>query len=153
MNLKNEPGKKGRVLYMIVILDTNFLFALRSKKDKYHERAYEILDIFEKESSLYFTNYLTMNETLTLAIKRSHGNISFLEKYIELFIGADSFFQVMQITAQDIDKIVEICKNFINSKRLLSFTDASLIYLYQELKADWIASFDGHFDTILNRKY
>ena len=138
---------------MIVILDTNFLFALRAKKDKYHERAYEILEDFEKESPLYFTNYLTMNETLTLAIKRSHGNISLVEKYKELFIGADNFFQVMQITSQDIEKIVEICKSYINSKRLLSFTDASLIHLYQVLKADWILSFDGHFDTILNRKF
>jgi len=138
---------------MIVILDTNFLFALRSTKDKYHERVYEILESFEKESPLYFTNYLTMNETITLAIKRSRGNVSFLEIYKELFIGADNFFQVMQITAQDIKKIVNVCKTYINSKRLLSFTDASLIYLYQELKADWIASFDSHFDTILNRKY
>jgi predicted nucleic acid-binding protein len=138
---------------MIVILDTNFLFALRSKKDKYHERTYEILEDLEKESPLYFTNYQTMNETLTLAIKRSNGNISFVEKYKELFIGVDNFFQVVQITAQDIMKIIDICKSYINSKRLLSFTDASLIYLYQELKADWILSFDGHFDTVLNRKF
>ncbi|MCK4380538.1 MAG: hypothetical protein KAW51_05310, partial [Candidatus Lokiarchaeota archaeon] len=77
---------------MIIILDTSFLFALKSKKDQYHKRAYEILNEFEGEKTKYFTNYFIMNETLTLAISRSHGNISFLEKYIALFFENDNFF-------------------------------------------------------------
>ena len=138
---------------MIIILDTSFLFALRSKKDQYHERAYEILNKFEEENPKYFTNYSIMNETLTLAIYRSHGNISFLEKYITLFFGNDNFFQVIQDTPQEFIKIVEICKKYVTSKRLLSFTDASIIYLYQKFNADYVVSFDSHFDNILNRKF
>ena len=138
---------------MIIILDTSFLFALKSKKDQYHKRAYEILNEFEGEKTKYFTNYFIMNETLTLAISRSHGNISFLEKYIALFFENDNFFQVLQNTPQEFKKIVEICKKYITSKRLLSFSDASLIYLYQKLNANYIVSFDSHFDNILNRKF
>lgn len=138
---------------MIIILDTSFLFALKSKKDQYHKRVYEILNEFEGEKTKYFTNYLIMNETLTLAISRSHGNISFLEKYIALFFENDNFFQVLQNTPQEFKKIVEICKKYITSKRLLSFSDASLIYLYQKLNANCIVSFDSHFDNILNRKF
>jgi len=138
---------------VIIILDTNFLFALKSKKDQYHERAYEIFNEFEEENPKYFTNYFIMNETLTLAIVRSHGNISFLGKYITLFFGNDNFFQVFQNTPQEFPKIVEVCKKYITSKRLLSFTDASLIYLYQKFNADYILSFDSHFDNILNRKF
>lgn len=138
---------------MIIILDTSFLFALKSKKDQYHKRAYEILNEFEGEKTKYFTNYFIMNETLTLAISRSHGNISFLEKYIALFFENDNFFQVLQNTPQEFKKIVEICKKYITSKRLLSFSDASLIYLYQKLNANCIVSFDSHFDNILNRKF
>jgi len=138
---------------VIIILDTSFLFALRSKKDQYHKRAYEILNEFEEKNPKYFINYSIMNETLTLAINRSHGNISFLEKYITLFFGNDNFFQVFQNTPQEFPKIVEVCKKYITSKRLLSFTDASLIYLYQKFNADYILSFDSHFDNILNRKF
>ena len=138
---------------MIIILDTSFLFALKSKKDQYHKRAYEILNEFEGEKTKYFTNYFIMNETLTLAISRSHGNISFLEKYIALFFENDNFFLVLQNTPQEFKKIVEICKKYITSKRLLSFSDASLIYLYQKLNANYIVSFDNHFDNILNRKF
>jgi len=138
---------------VIIILDTSFLFALKSKKDQYHKRAYEILNEFEGEKTKYFTNYFIMNETLTLAISRSHGNISFLEKYIALFFENDNFFQVLQNAPQEFKKIVEICKKYITSKRLLSFSDASLIYLYQKLNANCIVSFDSHFDNILNRKF
>ncbi|MBA7507495.1 hypothetical protein ES706_06214 [subsurface metagenome] len=138
---------------MIIILDTSFLFALRSKKDQYNERAYEIFNEFEEENPKYFTNYSIMNETLTLAINRSHENISFLEKYIALFFGNDNFFQVIQNTPQEFPEIVEVCKKYGTSKRLLSFTDASLIYLYQKFNADYVVSFDSHFDNILNRKF
>jgi len=138
---------------VIIILDTSFLFALRSKKDQYHKRAYEILNEFEEKNPKYFINYSIMNETLTLAINRSHGNISFLEKYITLFFGNDNFFQVFQNTPQEFPKIVEVCKKYITSKRLISFTDASLIYLYQKFNADYVLSFDSHFDNILNRKF
>ena len=138
---------------MIIILDTSFLFALKSKKDQYHKRAYEILNEFEGEKTKYFTNYFIMNETLTLAISRSQGNISFFEKYIALFFENDNFFQVLQNAPQEFKKIIEICKKYITSKRLLSFSDASLIYLYQKLNANYIVSFDSHFDNILNRKF
>ncbi len=138
---------------MIIILDTSFLFALKSKKDQYHKRAYEILNEFEGEKTKYFTNYFIMNETLTLAISRSHGNIAFLEKYNALFFENDNFFQVLQNTPQEFKKIVEICKKYITSKKLLSFSDASLIYLYQKFNANYIVSFDNHFDNILNRKF
>ena len=138
---------------MIIILDTGFLFALNSKKDQHHTRAYEIFDKINKQNTKYFTNYAIMDETLTLATKRSHGNINFLNSYVALFLGKDNFFNIVQFGAQDFAEIVEIYKNYITPKRLLSFTDASLIYLFQKLKADYIISFDSHFDNILDRKY
>lgn len=136
---------------MIIILDTNFLFALKSRKDKYYQRAYELFT--EKKNTKYFTNYFILNETFTLAINRSRGNLSFLEQYISLFFGKDNFFQVIQNTPQDFVDIIEICNKYITPKSLLSFADASLIYLYQKINADYLISFDGHFDHILTRKF
>ena len=138
---------------MIIILDTNFLFALKSKKDQYHQRAYEILTEIQKENVKYFTNDFILNETFTLAINRSHGNLSFLEHYISLFYGKDNFFQVIQTIPKEFLNIIEICKKFITPKRLLSFADASLIYLYQKINADYLISFDSHFDNLLTRKF
>ncbi|MBY8980175.1 MAG: type II toxin-antitoxin system VapC family toxin [Candidatus Lokiarchaeota archaeon] len=138
---------------MIIILDTNFLFALKSKKDKYHERAYELFTEIKKNNTKYFTNYFILNETFTLAINRSRGNLSFLEHYISLFFGKDNFFQLIQNTPQEFVDIIEICKKYIAPKSLLSFADASLIYLYQKINADYLISFDSHFDHILTRKF
>ena len=138
---------------MIIILDTNFLFALKSKKDKYHQRAYELFTEIQKKNTKYFTNYFILNETFTLAINRSRGNLSFLEQYINLFFGKDNFFQVIQNTPQEFVNIIEICKKYVTPKRLLSFVDASLIYLYQKINADNLISFDSHFDNILTRKF
>ena len=138
---------------MIIILDTNFLFALKSKKDQYHQRAYEILTEIQKENVKYFTNDFILNETFTLAINRSHGNLSFLEHYISLFYGKDNFFQVIQTIPKEFLNIIEICQKFITPKRLLSFADASLIYLYQKINADYLISFDSHFDNLLTRKF
>ncbi|MBY9012069.1 MAG: type II toxin-antitoxin system VapC family toxin [Candidatus Lokiarchaeota archaeon] len=138
---------------MIIILDTNFLFALKSRKDQYHQRAYELLNEIQKENSKYFTNNFILNETFTLAIYRSRGNLSFLEQYINLFFGKDNFFQVIQSTQDEFVNIIEICKKYVTPKRLLSFADASLIYLYQKINADYLLSFDNHFDNILTRKF
>lgn len=138
---------------MIIILDTNFLFALKSRKDQFHQRAYELLTEIQKEKTKYFTNYFILNETFTLAINRSRGNLSFLEQYISLFFGKDNFFQLIQITPQEFVNITEICKKYVTPKRLLSFADGSLIYLYQKMNADYLISFDSHFDNILTRKF
>jgi len=138
---------------VIIILDTSFLFALKSRKDKYYQRAYELLTEIQKKHTKYFTNYFIMNETFTLAINRSRGNLPFLEHYISLFFGKDNFFQLIQNTPQEFVNIIEICKKYITPKSLLSFADASLIYLYQKINADYLISFDGHFDHILTRKF
>jgi len=138
---------------VIIILDTNFLFALKSRKDQYHKRVYELLTEIQKENTKFFTNYFILNETFTLAVNRSRGNLSFLEHYISLFFGEDNFFQVIQNTPQEFLNIVEICKKYVTPKRLLSFADASLIYLYQKMNADYLISFDSHFDNILTRKF
>ena len=79
--------------------------------------------------------------------------VVFILIYIALFIGKDNFFNIVQFGAQEFAEIVEIYKKYITPKRLLSFTDASLIYLFQKLNADYIISFDSHFDNSLDRKY
>ena len=81
---------------------------------------------------------------------------------VELHLGDDSqllegvaLFEPYLIISPFLTRKIpsEIYKKYITPKRLLSFTDATLIYLFQKLKADYIISFDSHFDNILDRKY
>ena len=137
---------------MTIILDSSFLYALKAEKDKYSERALEILlDLNEKE--LLLTNYLTLNETITLAVARTNANTSFMEKIFEIIWGQENFFKIIQLTPHDFREVFEVLRKYATPKRLLSFVDASLIFLNKKVNAKAILSFDSHFDGIISRLY
>lgn len=138
---------------MVTIVDSNFLFALKSVKDKYYERALEIMAQINEDSGQVLTNYLVIDETFTLAVSRTNADLTLLEKIYELTWGQDRFFNIVQLRPEDYRDIYSILKKYCTPKRLLSYVDASLIYLYQKGKANTIISFDSHFDGILNRLY
>jgi len=138
---------------MSAILDSNFLFALRSERDKNFQRAYEINSKIEQEKKKCMTSLFVANEVFNLSIFRTRGNVSNLEKYVSLFFGNDNFFKIYHFSEQELILISDILRKYLTPKRLLSFTDASLIYLYQKFNADYIVSFDRHFDHILNRDF
>ncbi len=58
-----------------------------------------------------------------------------------------------QFTLNEYQKIFDILRKYSAPKRLLSFVDASLIYLYQKVNATYILSFDSHFDQITSRLF
>ena len=137
---------------MTIIIDSSFLYALKAEKDKYSERALEILlDLNEKE--LLLTNYLTLNETITLAAVRSNANTSFMEKIFEIIWGQENFFKIIQLTAHDYREVFEVLRKYTTPKKILSFVDASLIFLNKKVNASAILSFDSHFDGIISRFY
>jgi len=135
---------------MTIIIDSNFLFSLKAEKDKYSERASEIL-LGLNEKELFLTNYLVLNETLTLAITRSRANKSFIDKIQELIWGQENFFQIIQLTPRDYKEVFEVLQKYTTPKKLLSFVDASLIFLNKKVNARAILSFDSHFDGIISR--
>ncbi|MBD3194416.1 MAG: PIN domain-containing protein [Candidatus Lokiarchaeota archaeon] len=138
----------------LILLDTGFLFALKSEKDKRHIRANQILDLLlEKYNEPKLIPYLILNETITLAISRYNGNMDYVKNYYSLFWGDECFFKIIKIEQEAYQQIYKILEKYCNKKRKLSFTDASLIYLYKELHAKYIVSFDGHFDNIVNRVF
>ena len=138
----------------MIILDTNFIFALKAKNDKNYIRANEILEnLFEKYSDIKITSYSVLTETFTLAVSRYYGNIRYLNNYYDLFWGSENFFKIINVENNEYKKIYQILEKYCTQKRQLSFVDASLIYLYKKHKAKHIISFDSHFDNILNRLY
>lgn len=134
-----------------IVLDSNFLFALTFKKDKNFERAYEIFSELKEAKVNLITNNLVLEETFTLVVARFNGNSFYLEELSNIFWGDDNFFLIHYLTQEDYKSVFETLKKYVSSKRLLSFVDASLIYLYQKYNAEKILSFDSHFDNILSR--
>ena len=135
------------------IIDSNFLFALKNKHDKYHEKAINILnDIFDPKN-VFFTNYLVINEIINLTIARTRGNQESLKVLQECIWGDENFFHIIQLEPLEYNHIYEILLKYCNSKILLSFVDASLIYLFKKYKMDFLLSFDSHFDNIVKRIY
>ncbi len=136
------------------LLDSNFIFALKAKKDKNYTRANVILDnLVEDRNHIITTPYSVLIETFTLVASRYHGNVDYLKEYHKLFWGSENFFKLVLIESNEYQEIYKIVEKFITPKKQLSFVDASLIYLYNKNNAEKIISFDSHFDNILNRWY
>lgn len=86
-------------------------------------------------------------------VARFNGNPFHLDKMHKLFWGDDNFFQIEYLMQDEYNTVFNDLKKYTTPKRLLSFVDASLIFLYQKYNAEKILSFDSHFDNILNRLY
>lgn len=139
---------------MTIVIDSNFLFALKAKRDRNHVRSLEILNDLEKNNKKSkITSYPVLNETITLAVSRYKANSNYLDEFYKLFWGEDRFFQLIQLIPSEYKDVFSILKKYCTPKRLLSFVDASLIYLYEKKNADYILSFDSHFDHITNRLF
>ena len=139
---------------MTVIIDSNYLFALKSKRDKNHKRSLELMNkLKEHFNKPIITNYLAISELLTLVNSRFKGNPYYLDEYFKLIWGDDNFFKIIQLLPEHHKESYEILKKYANPKRLLSFVDASLIFLTTNLKAKALLSFDNHFDGIISRLY
>ena len=137
---------------MTIIIDSNYLFALKSKKDRNHKRAFELFKELKKDSiKPLITNNLVLSEIFTLTISRYKGNIYYLDNIYELIWGQENFFKIIQVTSEEYKDIYKILKKYTTPKRFLSFVDASLLLLHKKFNAKAILSFDNHFDGIISR--
>ena len=137
---------------MGTLLDTGFLYGLKDENDPHHERAVELLSTLQwRELSPIITSSLVINETYTLLMYRSKGNKALVNKLDELCWGDECFFRIVNIPTSEFQKIASIMTKYASPKKLLSFVDASLIFLAQNKGYDQVISFDGHFDGIIPR--
>ena len=118
---------------MTIIIDTNFLFALKAEKDKNRNRAIEILKEFSKKGEELITNYLVISEIFTLGVSRSFGDLTLITKIYDLTFGNENFLKIYSYSPDEYYKIYDILIKYCSPKRLLSFVDASLIYLMKKL--------------------
>lgn len=139
---------------MTILIDSSFLYAVKIKGDKNHRMAKKILLNLEwKKYGMILTNDLVVNESFTLTHLRTKGNLQAINAMSEFVWGKERFFTIYQIQIENYPKIVDVMVKFSNVSKneLLSFVDASLIFLAKEQTIQDIVSFDHHFDGILTR--
>ncbi len=139
---------------MTVLLDTGFLFAMQIKRDPYHKRASEVArEIDWKKGAPIITTDLAVNETFSLTVRRTKANPAAIHKIRDLFWGDDNFFTIYSIPLEEYPSIVSIIEKYANPNRLLSFVDASLIYLGEKFKNSTLVTFDSHYSGLFNTIY
>ncbi len=139
---------------MTILLDTGFLFAMQIKTDPFHMRASEVArEIDWQKGAPVITTDLVVNETFSLAVIRTKANTAAIQKIRALFWGDDNFFTIYSIPLEEYPSIVTIIEKFGNPSRLLSFVDASLIFLRDKFKNSTLVTFDGHYSGLFNTIY
>jgi len=136
---------------MKILLDTGFLFALEVKNDKYHERARELTKELNWDIHEYSTSSLVVNEIYTLMNARTRGNPEAIKNLGHLFWSNDCFFNIIYLDKKEYKEISNVMYKYTSSNKILSFVDASLIFLKDILVCNSIISFDNHFDGIFDR--
>ncbi|MBD3254137.1 MAG: PIN domain-containing protein [Candidatus Lokiarchaeota archaeon] len=135
---------------MGLLIDTNFIYALHRKNDKNHKAVKKIFksDIWNSNGPA-ITSSLVINETYTLAMYRTRFNKRLMNDLDLFFWSEDRFFGILFFSLEDYQETSNIMSKYSTPNRLLSFVDASLIYLGKLRKSDIIISFDSHFDDLL----
>jgi predicted nucleic acid-binding protein len=137
---------------MGIILDSGFLYSLKIKQDQRHSAALKIFkEIDWKSYGSIITTDLVVGEVYTLTNVRTRCNPNSIEKIVQLIWGSENFFTIYWLNLDDYKEIVNILKKYSNSDKLLSFVDASLIYLSHKFEFFNIVTFDSHFDGLLTR--
>jgi predicted nucleic acid-binding protein len=136
----------------MILLDSGFFFSIRVKNDTKHAIAKKILKGTNWASlGAIVTNNLVVNETYTLVNMRTKANLEIIGSLHSLFWGNDKFFQVIYHDDSESQDIEKILVKYSSIDRIISYVDASLIYLAGKFDEVSIISSDSHFDGIINR--
>ncbi len=133
-----------------ILLDTGFLHALRLKKDGHHVAAKKTFkDIDWAAHAPAFVPSTVVSETYTLTNFRTRGNHLARASLDVLFWGDDRFFTIVPVPQEDLQDIAQLLGKLTGPGRVLSFTDASLVFVARRYSITDIITFGSHFDGLL----
>ncbi len=133
-----------------ILLDTGFLHALRLKKDEHHALATGILEGFGWAAHApILVPSTVVAEVYTLTNFRTNGNRQAISSLDVLFWGDDRFFTIVPVPQEDLSAITQVMSKLTEPGRILSFTDASLIFIARKYSVEDIVTFDSHFNGLL----
>lgn len=118
----------------MIIVDTGFWLALIDHQDRYHQKAVNAMDFYQKETLI--TTCSVVTETSYLLFRRIHieASISFLKSYEK------GLFQVFQLKPSHTERIIELMIKY--STLPMDLADASLVILAEHLGHGRILSTD-----------
>ena len=138
--------------FMGILLDSGFIYALKDEDDNNHDLAEKILKELDwsKKYPVYVPIFI-INETYTLMVYRTKGNLKKISSLDDFFWGDEAFFKIIDFKPNEYTEVAKLIPKYVSQKKLLSFVDLSLIYMGIKLKIEEIISFDSHFDGIMYR--
>jgi predicted nucleic acid-binding protein len=123
----------------MIFIDANFIIAIASNIDQWHEKAVKLLPKAKKEKRV--TSELIVSEVITL-IGSLHGGKAAKNIY--------NYIKDNHLIYKDDGLFDEIIIDFLKYDGTLSFADSSAITIMRKLEIHEIFSFDSDFDKVDN---
>jgi len=139
---------------MSIFIDAGIFIAYANEKDKLHAQATGFIDdIIENKYGAAFTSNMVFDEAVTFALYKT-GDVKKAIEIKDFILGSkekdmQQFMNLLFVDKEVLDKGWEIFVKFANKK--LSFTDCTTIELMNSRDIEYLASFDGGFDGIVER--
>ena len=139
---------------MSIFIDAGIFIAYANEKDKLHAQATCLIDdIIENMHGAAFTSNMVFDEAVTFALYKT-GDVKKAIEIRDFILGnkEKDILQFMNLLFADkevLNKGWEIFVKFADKK--LSFTDCTTIELMNDRDIEYLASFDGGFDGIVQR--
>ncbi|MEX2684875.1 MAG: type II toxin-antitoxin system VapC family toxin [Candidatus Sigynarchaeota archaeon] len=146
----------NRVRILGIFLDTSFFLGLCHPLDPNHKTSVRMFRAMAGGNyGLIFTSTFVIAETATLILIRTSNNNRIIDKFHEMFSGSTRVVRLLDVNVAILEDIWTLFQNHNKKaktkKQYLSFVDASNVVLCRHNEIDKIASFDGDFDTYLQR--
>ncbi len=139
---------------MSIFIDAGIFIAYVNEKDKLHAQASGLIDdIIENKHGAAFTSNAVFDEAVTFLLYKT-GDVRNAARVRDFILGNKEkdilqFMNLIFVDKEVLNKGWEIFEKFASKK--LSFTDCTTIELMKTRDIEYLASFDGGFDGIVER--
>ena len=139
---------------MSIFIDTGIFIGYVNRDDAHHAAAYGLIeDIIDNKYGAAFISNMVFDEAVTFALYKT-GDVKKAIEIRDLILGNEKediqkFMKLLFVDKEVLDKGWKIFVKYAGKK--LSFTDCTTIELMNSRDIEYLASFDGGFDGIVQR--
>ncbi|MFH0903580.1 MAG: PIN domain-containing protein [Methanobacteriota archaeon] len=139
---------------MSIFIDACIFIAYVNEKDKLHAQASGLIDdIMDNKHGAVFTSNAVFDEAVTFLLYKT-GDVKNAVKVRDFILGnkEKDMQQFTNLLFVDKEVLNKGWKTFVKyASKKLSFTDCTIIELMNSRDIEYLASFDGGFDGIVER--
>jgi predicted nucleic acid-binding protein len=134
-----------------ILLDTGFFVALGNKDDANYSRANELLDdLLGGKWGTRITSDYVLDEAITVTWVRTKRK-ELVSQVYEYIFGKEAICLLQPFPKELISEAWDIFQKYSEPKRLLSFTDCTLLAYAKNRDITFLISFDSQFDGLITR--